>query len=421
MQERILLTLWITLQVIVGWNLVFPLLLLIFRGLRKALGAGSEWRYGSDPDTPEADYAIIVTAYEQTDLIPAVVDSILKLRYTNYLVYIVADNCDVSNLHFDDPRIIVLRPENVIASNTGSHFYAIARFRRPHERLTIVDSDNLVHADYLSALNPHFDAGYLAVQGVRAAKNLNTTLASLDAARDIYYHFYDGKLLFESGSSATLAGSGMAFTVKLYRTCLEHLEIHGAGFDKVLQYEIVRRGGRIAFAEDAIVYDEKTSGSEQLVKQRARWISSWFRYFSLGFGLVRRGIARGNWNQTLFGTVLLRPPLFIFLLLSVAFAAVNFFVLPVGALVWAGAFACFVFAFMLALVVSPTDRRIYRALGGIPKFIALQMLSLVRVRRANKVSVATTHNVPLTLVETPAAPLPKSNQRIRENYTQPTA
>lgn len=412
---------WIAVQIIVGWNLVFPILLLLFRGLRKMVGAGSEWRYGAESDAPKADYAIIVTAYEQTDLIPAVIDSILKLRYSNYLVYIVADNCDVSNLHFDDPRIIVLRPENVIASNTGSHFYAIARFQRPHERLTIVDSDNLIHPEYLNALNPHFDAGYIAVQGVRAAKNLNTTLASLDAARDIYYHFYDGKLLFESGSSATLAGSGMAFTVKLYRSCLEHLEIHGAGFDKVLQYEIVRRAGRIAFAEDAIVYDEKTSGSEQLVKQRARWISSWFRYFSLGFNLVRKGIATGNWNQTLFGTVLLRPPLFIFLLLSVGFTAVNFFVAPIGAWVWAGAFACFVGAFLIALAVSPTDRRIYRALGGIPKFMALQMLSLVRVRRASKVSVATKHYAPLTLVETPDAPQTKTSKRIHENATQTTA
>jgi hypothetical protein len=47
--------------------------------------------------------------------------------------------------------------------------------------------------------------GFAAVQGERKAKNLDTTYACLDAARDIYYHFYDGKLLFHIGSSATLA------------------------------------------------------------------------------------------------------------------------------------------------------------------------------------------------------------------------
>ncbi|MFX8758778.1 glycosyltransferase, partial [Acinetobacter baumannii] len=88
-------------------------------------------------------------------------------------------------------------------------------------------------------LNEMFNKGFSAVQGERKAKNLNTTFACLDAARDIYYHFYDGKILFEAGASATLAGSGMAFTVELYKQCLEKSNVSGAGFDKVLQKEIV--------------------------------------------------------------------------------------------------------------------------------------------------------------------------------------
>ncbi|MFX4827802.1 glycosyltransferase, partial [Acinetobacter baumannii] len=91
----------------------------------------------------------------------------------------------------------------------------INRFKRPHERLTIIDSDNIIDPDYLQALNVYFDKGFKAVQGLRDAKNIDTTVAALDAARDIYYHYYDGKLLFEVGSSATLSGSGMAFTVSL--------------------------------------------------------------------------------------------------------------------------------------------------------------------------------------------------------------
>ncbi|HQR94946.1 MAG TPA: glycosyltransferase [Sediminibacterium sp.] len=208
------------------------------------------------------DYAIIVTAYEQTHTLGPVVASLLQLKYKQFLVYIVADKCDISQLHFEDPRIIVLRPEETLSSNTRSHFYAIHRFVRPHDRLTIIDSDNLVEPDYLDQLNPYFDAGFKAVQGVRDAKNMDTMYACLDAARDIYYHFYDGKILFQAGSSATLAGSGMAFNTELYRTCLEHQDITGAGFDKILQKEIVNRGERIAFSEHAIVYDEKTSKSE---------------------------------------------------------------------------------------------------------------------------------------------------------------
>src|SRR5690606_25236094 len=180
----------------------------------------------------------------------------------------------------------VLCPEQVLASNTKSHFYAINRFSRNHDVLTIIDSDNLVHPDYLNELNIYFNKGYDAIQGVRAPKNLNTTLACLDAARDLYYNYYDGHLLFELGSSATLAGSGMAFRTGLYRECLENLEIQGAGFDKVLQAEIVKRGYVIAHASTAIVYDEKTSQSQQLINQRSRWINTWLKYFKLGVGLL---------------------------------------------------------------------------------------------------------------------------------------
>ena len=296
---------WILVQVLIGYNLVFPLVIYLVAALKKSCKRL--------PVKSESDYAVIVTAYEQVTHIPEVVNSILSLNYKNFLVYVVADKCDITGLSFDDERVIILRPEQTLAGNTRSHFYAIRNFKRDHERLTIIDSDNLVHPEYLNELDHYFDIGFLAVQGVRKAKNLDTTYARLDGARDIYYHFYDGEMLFKAGSSATLAGSGMAFSTALYRECLEDHDVSGAGFDKVLQSAIVGLNRRIAFADKAIVYDEKTSRADQLVNQRARWINTWFKYFSYGFVLVGKGIKRDSWNQFLFGLVLLRPPLFIFL------------------------------------------------------------------------------------------------------------
>ena len=374
---------WILFQVLIGYNLVLPLILYFFTFFKKSKIRGFQ--------STNADYAIIVTAYEQVTHIPEVVKSLLKLNYKQYLIYIVADKCDVSELRFDDERVIVLRPETTLASNTRSHFYAIKNFKREHNLLTIIDSDNLVHPDYLDELNKYFYQGYSAVQGIREAKNLNTNYACLDAARDIYYHFYDGKVLFKAGSSATLAGSGMAFTTALYRECLEQKDITGAGFDKVLQAEIVSRNLKIAFTDKAIVYDEKTSQSDQLVSQRSRWINTWFKYFSLGFTLIKKGITKPSWNQFLFGLILLRPPLFIFLLLSLLCLSVNIFIsLPLAAL-WIMGFLIFITGFYIALKKSDTDKRIYQSLINIPKFIFFQILSLLKARTANQRSVATKH------------------------------
>jgi len=378
--------LWIIFQVVLGFNLVFPILLFFFYSL------GKKPRITANPSAVQQnDYAIIVTAYEQTYTLKAVVESILLLKYSNYMVYIVADKCDITDLKFDDERVVVLRPEETLASNTRSHFYAINRFVRPHNILTIIDSDNLVEPDYLDELNPYFDAGYIAVQGVRDAKNLDTTLACLDAARDIYYHFYDGKVLFGVGSSATLAGSGMAFTTALYRESLEHLDVTGAGFDKVLQAAILTKNHRIAFAEKAIVYDEKTTRSDQLVNQRARWINTWFKYFKLGFSIIGSGIKNFSKNQLIFGLVLLRPPLFIFLILSMFCMFINLFVSITAVLVWGVSFILFVTGFIIALRSSHTDERVYKSLKSIPTFIYYQLISLYNSRRANKRSVATQH------------------------------
>jgi cellulose synthase/poly-beta-1,6-N-acetylglucosamine synthase-like glycosyltransferase len=303
----------------------------------------------------------------------------------------VADKCDISNLAFNDERIIILRPPQTLGSNTRSHFYAINHFKRQHDCLIIIDSDNLVDSECLNEINKCIEMGFDAVQGVRKAKNLDSTYACLDAARDIYYHFYDGNLLFGLGSSATLSGSGMAFKTKLYRECLGHQVVTGAGFDKVLQKEIVSRGYRIAFNEHAVVYDEKTSRSDQLVKQRARWINTWFRYFGFGFQILGDGLKTLNLNKSLFGLTLLRPPLFIFLILSVCFLISNIWISPLALVLWVLAFLCFITGFILAIVYAKPDKRITRSLIAIPKFIFYQVLSLVNAGSANKISVATQH------------------------------
>jgi cellulose synthase/poly-beta-1,6-N-acetylglucosamine synthase-like glycosyltransferase len=373
---------WILFQVLIGYNLVLPILLYLLYSVKKR----KEVLLSSPA---EADYAIIVTAYEWVTAIPEVVNSLLKLNYSNYLIYVVADKCDISSLHFEDDRVIILRPEETLAGNVRSHFYAINRFKRAHERLTIIDSDNLVEPEYLKELNKLFNQGFEAVQGIREAKNLDTTYACLDAARDIYYHFYDGKILFSVGSSATLAGSGMAFTTQLYRSCLEHLDVSGAGFDKVLQAGILGQNKRIAFTGNAVVWDEKTTHSDQLVKQRARWINTWFKYFGYGFTLLLKSVKNFSLNQFLFGLILLRPPLFIFLILAVFCMLINVFISWFAVALWMGGFLLFVLGFYLSLAKSDTDKRIYQSLVNIPKFIYFQIISLVKSRKANQYSVAT--------------------------------
>lgn len=383
----ILLTIWIFIQVLIGYNLVFPMLLYVLSPLLKL---GNNRTKGQVKEL--YDYAFIVTAYQYTDTLNSVVNSILRIEYPNFMIYVVADNCDISGLNFESNRVILLRPTEVLASNTRSHAYAMNNFIRTHDIVTIIDSDNIVDLHYIDALNKSFSSGFEAVQGLRAAKNNEGTIAALDAARDIYYHFYDGKLLFECGSSATLAGSGMAFKSHIYKRFLDEHTVSGAGFDKVLQAWLINNGMRIAFNEIAIVLDEKTSKPDQLVKQRSRWINTWFKYSGLGFGILLKGITQLNRNQILFGIILLRPPLFIFLIASALCFLVN---LVTGnlfmAIIWMISGLLFVLSFFIALISAKASKHIYRALLNIPRFMTYQVISLVKAKNANKISISTRH------------------------------
>lgn len=379
-----LLTLLIILQCAVIFYLIYPFLLYICKGKhRKGVVVNKM--------ASKSDYAIIVTAYEQTALIPAVVDSLLQLNYEDYLIYVVADNCDISSLHFEDSKVILLRPESVLASNVKSHFHAISNFKRQHDRLTIIDSDNLVDPEYLNQLDLFFDQGYKAVQGIRKAKNLNTQYACLDEAGDIYYRYIDRKLLFDCGSSSSLAGSGMAFSTSIFKECLYNHQSGGAGFDKILQYELLSRRLKIAFSEGAIVYDEKTAKSDQLVKQRARWINTWFKFFVLGLKMNVGSVRNLDKNQFLFSLMLLRPPLFILFAMVGMFGLVNILLFPeliFGLIIGVG---LFVLVFYKALAYFDADIKIYKSLKDAPKFVYYQILALFKANRANKISVATKH------------------------------
>jgi cellulose synthase/poly-beta-1,6-N-acetylglucosamine synthase-like glycosyltransferase len=376
---------WIFFQVAVAVMLLFPVFSYMIFLVKKTRLPECTNPYQQN------DYGIIVTAYQNSANLDHVIHSLLKMKHDRFIVYVVADNCPDYEEHFNDDRVVIIKPERTLGNQLKSHFLAIQHFKRPHTLLSIIDSDNIVDPNYLAELDPFFNVGYEAVQGVRTAKNLDTNYACIDAVNELYYLFYDRNILFNIGSSCMLSGSGMAFTVSLYKACLEKLDSSGAGFDKVLQYQIMKKGYRIAFAEKAIVYDEKTAYADQLVKQRARWNNTWFRYFTFGFALMKQGVLTRKINPFLFGFILTRPPLFILLFICGAIFILNLLMSIPAAILWLLMIGIFLGGFFLALINSNTDKRIYQSLWHIPEFMVLQLLSLLKARKANEISVATEH------------------------------
>jgi cellulose synthase/poly-beta-1,6-N-acetylglucosamine synthase-like glycosyltransferase len=131
---------------------------------------------------------------------------------------------------------------------------------------------------------------------------------------EFYYNFTQRKVPFVLGGSATIAGSGMCVNTDLYRAFFaqENIDRHIIAEDKMMQiYMVDQQGQRLAYAENAVVYDEKVSTGEQVQRQRTRWITSFFQYVGQGVALFFKGLFTFRYNKALFGFTIIIPPLFI--------------------------------------------------------------------------------------------------------------
>ncbi len=99
------------------------------------------------------DFAAVITAYKDINVAIPCVDSILKQKYENYIIYLVADQCDVSNLNFDSDKVVILNPSEKLGSKVKSINLAIVNFKRKHEAIIVFDPDNLAHPQFIQIIN----------------------------------------------------------------------------------------------------------------------------------------------------------------------------------------------------------------------------------------------------------------------------
>lgn len=386
---KVFFYIFIVLQAIIAFYLLQPFLLLFLHYLKKITLPYRSPIYKKPKVQKDFDFAAIITAHQDTRFIHPLVDSLLKQKYVRFHVYIVADACDISGLHFGDERVSLLKPEKDFHAKIKSIQYAVDNFVRGHDALVIFDSDNLVHPDYLDVLNKYFQQGYRAVQTQMLSKNTSTVYSRLDSIGHIYHTFLERQMRMELGLSAHILGLGIAIDLELYRDIMYKDRL--GGFDKKLQADIVKKIPRLAYAEEAIVYDEKVDDGKTLEKQRTRWIFTYFHYFKVNWDLFVTGIKRFNFNLVYFGLIVLRPPLFIVIGSAIVFGLVNLFIDPVYSLVWLGILFIYVLSFVLIVLSQSKQKGMANALLFVPVFVFRQVKALLKIKQAGKSFLKTEH------------------------------
>lgn len=389
MPLKILLVLFLTLQIVLGIYMLLPFLLLAMHYINKTSKSLITSKYSRVTDK-EFDFAAIVTAHKDTRFIAPLVDSFLKQRYNNFALYIVADDCDITDLHFNDSRVIVLKPEPALHAKIKSIKHAVDHFIRAHEVIVVFDSDNLVHPDYFLNLNEYFRCGFEAVQTHMLSKNTDTIYAKLDSIGHIYNTFVERQSRMELGLSSSILGLGIAVKTDLYKQVMYKDTL--GGFDKKLQADIIRIIPQLAFAKDAYVYDEKVDDGPTLERQRTRWIYTYFKYFSINWKLLVYGLKTGSFNKFFFAFTTLRPPLFIKISLAFVFLISGYFIHPVISMVWAVIILVFIASFISIILTQSTQKGMGQALLYIPAIVFRQMKAFLKLKQAGKDFLKTEHS-----------------------------
>ena len=169
-------------------------------------------------------------------------------------------------------------------------FDKLYKMDEQYDYISVFDADNLVDKNYLKAMNERANQGFKVVQGFLDSKNPYDSW--ITAAYS--FCFWSVNRIFQLsryklGLCCELSGTGFIIALDTLKklgwgaTCLTE--------DMEFTMKLSLNDTRVAFAYDAVVYDEKPLTLKQSWRQRVRWMQGHCdvasRYF---FKLIKKGI-----------------------------------------------------------------------------------------------------------------------------------
>lgn len=345
--------------------------------------------------------AVLIPGFKEDDVIIEVAKDALNQDYPQelYDVVIIADSFQTETLQkLRELPIKVIEVKFDKSTKSKALNKAMEQLTGNYELAVVLDADNLMAADFLTKVNASFETGIMAVQGHRAAKNMDTSLAILDAvSEEINNHiFRKGHRVL--GLSSAIIGSGMAFKYDFFKEMMASVTAIG-GFDKEIELKMLKNRHKIGYLNDALVYDEKVQKAEVFSNQRRRWLSAQLHYFRQDF-MKSLGalITRGNLDYFDKAIQFIQPPRILLLgaviFTSVAFPLLNlYFEMAVWySQLWFLVAGLCVLAFAFSIPGTFYNKHTLKSLGSLPKGMLLMMGSLLKIRGANKTFIHTKHS-----------------------------
>lgn len=281
------------------------------------------------PRSPETAarhrFAVLIPARNEEAVIENLVDSLMRQDYPRecYDVYVIVNNStDRTAALAEAAGAKILRPDGPVSSKGEALRFAFSALRDGDaEAYVIFDADNVVDRGFLSEMNRQYESGAEIVQGRRSGKNARKNL--LTGCYEVFYViqnvYYDHSLSVD-GNSCALNGTGWM----IRRSWLEE---HGFPMvtmteDLELTAMAVSGSGRIAYAHDAVTYDEYPETVRMAARQLTRWCfgqAECMRGYAgrLFSSFLRRGSFSGFCMSIVFTSSVTMPLYFVLAVLAV--------------------------------------------------------------------------------------------------------
>ena len=342
-------------------------------------------------------FVIYICAYKEDEILLSSAASALTIDYPKdmFHVCIIADSIKpetIEKLKQMPLQVLEVVFENSTKSKALNK--AIENTADGFDAAVVFDIDNIAATDYLYQINNFLKAGEKVVQGHRVAKNTNTSVAVLDAiSEEVNNHiFRKSQRVFKL--SAAIIGSGMALEYGLFKKTMAQIDAVG-GFDKEMGLILTRQKIGVAYAENALVYDEKVSNPEVFKKQRKRWLSAQFnllrKYGGSGFGQL---FLHGNFDyfneiyqMSILPRVLMLGLMPFMLLISLLMPGIG----PHWYL-WLIATVCCYIGIVVAIPASFINGKLFSAALKLPLIFFTMLLLLFKLKGANKKFIHTPHD-----------------------------
>jgi len=339
--------------------------------------------------------AVLIPAYKEDGVIVDTIKKALKIDYpaSKYDVIVIADYLKLDTLKTLGSfpiKLIQITGEKSTKSNALN--FAMQEIDDTYDLAFVLDADNEVASDTLKKLNFRMKSNRDVIQCHRVAKNVDTSMALLDAISEEINNNIFSIGQRNLGFSSRLAGSGMCFNYKHFKSVMKDVDAVG-GFDKELEHRLLSDNVKIDYAHDILIYDEKVRQPEIFARQRTRWIVSQFHYLKRYFAPALKALVKeGNFEffnksfQMALPPRLLFPP---FLVLMILVTAI------IDETVLMEAFAIIlimlVIANIFAIPVKFFNLRLIGALKELPIALIRLIRSLITIKGKNKSFIHTPH------------------------------